>query len=264
MSEALSTSHMDNHSHFDPASIDKSAKKTTQSPATPTPTQYIGKAETNGSWATPAGLPMRGPNDENLVIFRRAIGINYHVATSDGCTLEEGRKTAIGVYKAILLSQKKKIKQYQALSITVTLCYFAQIVLGAVLTALGPSSADYAVVITVLGASNTITAGLLALVKGQGLPERLRKDQMEYRKLPDWIEETEALLAVGVLGRNRKEVGYLVEIAFKKYNAARASEENNRPDSYVRQKEDDDDETSSSSSGNNMVSLSRGSRYGHV
>ena len=43
------------------------------------------------------------------------------------------------------------------------------------------------------------------------------------------------MLAVGVLGRDRMEVGALVEVAFRKYNAAKASEENNKPDNYVRQ-----------------------------
>lgn len=77
-------------------------------------------------------------------------------------------------------------------------------------------------------------AGVLALIKGQGLAERLRHDQAEFRKLQDWIEQTEALLAVGVIGRNRQEVGLLVQVAFKKYNAAKTSEENNIPENYIR------------------------------
>lgn len=75
---------------------------------------------------------------------------------------------------------------------------------------------------------------MLALIKGQGLPERLRHDQAEFRKLQDWIEQTEALLAVGVIGRDRKEVGLLIQVAFRKYNAVRQSEENNRNENYVR------------------------------
>lgn len=39
---------------------------------------------------------------------------------------------------------------------------------------------------------------------------------------------------MGVIGRNRKEVGLLVQVAFKKYNAVRQSEENNRNENYVR------------------------------
>lgn len=194
------------------------------------------KVDTNISWPTPAGLPPRGPNDENLVIFRRALGINSHLSTStEGGTLEQGRKAAVGVYRAVLHEQTTKKRQHRIVGVLIYLCYFAQIVIGAVLTALGPAAAHHALTITILGAVNTIIAGVLALMKGQGLPERLRKDEIEFRKLQDWIEETESLLAVGIIGRDRKEVGFLVEVAFKKYNAAKASEENNKPDNYVRQ-----------------------------
>ena len=109
----------------------------------------------------------------------------------------------------------------------------------------GPTAGDHAITITILGAFNTVIAGVLALIKGQGLPERLRQDRAEFRKLQDWIEQTEALLAVGVIGKDRKEVGLLVQIAFLKYNAAKASEENNQPENYVRA--DTDRPTSSGS-----------------
>lgn len=54
------------------------------------------------------------------------------------------------------------------------------------------------------------------------------------------IEQTEALLAVGVIGRNRKEVGVLVQSAFRKYNAAKQCEENNVPENYLRQPDPDE------------------------
>lgn len=56
---------------------------------------------------------------------------------------------------------------------------------------------------------------------------------------PHRIEQTEALLAVGVIGRDRKEVGVLVQTAFKKYNAAKQCEESNLPENYVRSPESD-------------------------
>ena len=52
--------------------------------------------------------------------------------------------------------------------------------------------------------------------------------------MSDRIEQTEALLAVGVIGRDRKEVGVLVQSAFRKYNAAKQCEESNLPENYVR------------------------------
>lgn len=218
------------------------------------------KADTDISWPTPAGLPPRGPNDENLVIFRRALGINSHLSTStEGGDLEQGRKAAVGIYRAVLHEEAKKKKQHRIVSVLIYLCYFTQIVLGAVLTALGPAAARHALTITILGAVNTVIAGVLALMKGKGLPERLRKDELEFRKLQDWIEETESLLAVGIIGRDRKEVGVLVEVAFKKYNAVKASEENNRPDNYVRQMPEGnsrpDSAGSENSSGNAIVRL---------
>ena len=194
------------------------------------------KADTNLSWGAPAGMPMRGPNDENLRIFRRALGINSDLASStSGGSLEQGRKNAVGIYGAVIREQKRKAAQHLALSILVYGAHFGQIVIGAILTALGPDAGAHTFAITALGAVNTVIAGVLALIKGQGLPERLRKDEMEFRRLQDWIEETEALLAVGVVGRDRKEAGLLVEVGFKKFNAAKASEENNLPENYVSQ-----------------------------
>lgn len=193
------------------------------------------KVDTNMSWGMPLGLGVRGPNDENLVIFRKALGINWTKANVDASTLEEGRKSATGVYKCVIDAQTNKHTQHAAMTALLYILYFSQIVVGAALTALGPVAASYTLQITLLGALNTVVAGVLALIKGSGQPQRLGKDQVGYRKLQDWIEETEALLAVGVIGRDRREVGLLVEVAFKKYNAAKASEENNRPDMYINQ-----------------------------
>lgn len=197
------------------------------------------KTDTQGSgWGDdPAGLPPRGANDDNLAMFRRALGINAGVASdAQGTpTLEEGRKTAAGIYRQVLREQRSKAMQHHVLGALLYFCHFAQIIVGAVLTALGPAAAEHSVAITILGAANTVTAGVLALIKGQGLPERLRHDEVEFRRLQDWIEETEALLAAGIVGRDRRETGRLVEMAFKKYNAVKASEENNKPDAYVRQ-----------------------------
>jgi hypothetical protein len=190
------------------------------------------------SWPTPAGLPPREDNDERLIIFRRAVGINYHLAATDPGTMEEGRKKAVGIYRAVISAKKSKARQFYLLSTFTLLCHFGQIIVGAALTALGPLASDHTTIITFLGAFNTVIAGMLALISGQGLPDRIKKDQIGFRKIQDWIEETESLLSVGIIGRNRKEVGLLVEEAFKKYNVAKTNEENNRPDSYVNSPEE--------------------------
>ncbi|KAK1836559.1 hypothetical protein QBC39DRAFT_296622 [Podospora conica] len=212
----------------------------TPSPPPPPRHEAVAKADEQVSWSAPAGLRPRSQNDENLSIFRRAVGINAALpATSTTLlTLEEGRAHATGMYASVLSTQRQKTLVYNALQALVYLSHFLQIILGASLTALGPTAGQHALTITVLGAMNTVIAGVLALVKGQGLPERLRQDRAGFRKLQDWIEQTEALLAVGVIGRDRKEVGLLVQVAFVKYNAAKASEDNNVPENYIRAGED--------------------------
>lgn len=78
---------------------------------------------------------------------------------------------------------------------------------------------EFPVPITVLGAINTAVAGTLALLKGKNLSEKLGKSEAEFQQLKAWIEETETLLALGVIGRDRREVGNLIETAFRRYNA---------------------------------------------
>ncbi|KAK5637109.1 hypothetical protein RRF57_012821 [Xylaria bambusicola] len=118
------------------------------------------KAETFQSWGAPAGLPIPSNNNENLLIFRKALGINLQrdVADSNG-TLEEGRKTAIGIYRIVIETQTRMLIQHALLTAFLYLVYFAQIIIGAALTALGPSAARFETTITILGAFNTVLAG---------------------------------------------------------------------------------------------------------
>jgi hypothetical protein len=88
-------------------------------------------------WGLPAGLPIRRLNDENLVIFRRAVGINSTLAGStDPESLEEGRKKAVGIYAAALRAQRRKKLMYRLIGFLIYVCHFAQIIIGASLTAL--------------------------------------------------------------------------------------------------------------------------------
>ncbi|EPE09043.1 c6 transcription factor [Ophiostoma piceae UAMH 11346] len=196
--------------------------------------------EVTPSWGNPAGLEPRKATDQNVLLFRQAIGINItnpdaDAADPEAASMEQNRKLATGIYGRILRERRTKTLQYNVLSTFVNTCHVVQILIGASLTALGPEAATHTTAITALGATNTILAGVFALLKGQGLPDRLHKDAIEYRRVQDWIEETDSLLLSGVVGRDRKEVGLLVETAFKKYNAVLASEENNKPESYVQQ-----------------------------
>lgn len=188
-----------------------------------TPVQRLPKVDTDLSWATPAGLKMRDNNDDSqvLLIFRRAVGINSDRASTftDSETMEKGRRHAVGVYKHVIEQRRRKKLLHHTLGVILYISHFIQIIVAAILTALGPNAKYYEVPITILGAVNTVIAGVLALLKGSGVIERLSKDEVEFAKLKDWIEETEAMISVGILGKSRKDVGVLVEQAFRKYNA---------------------------------------------
>ncbi|KAK3328885.1 hypothetical protein B0H66DRAFT_539649 [Apodospora peruviana] len=141
----------------------------------------IPRADTGIFWGMPAGLHLRGTNDENLIIFRRPVGINNTLTNAAACqTLEEGRRRATVMYAAVLAAQTTKRTAHLLVSVLIYVSHFSQIIISASLTALGPTAGDHTIIITLLGAINRVIAGVLALIKCQGLGERLRQDQTEF------------------------------------------------------------------------------------
>uniref|UniRef100_A0A0D2XXG4 SMODS and SLOG-associating 2TM effector domain-containing protein n=1 Tax=Fusarium oxysporum (strain Fo5176) TaxID=660025 RepID=A0A0D2XXG4_FUSOF len=66
--------------------------------------------------------------------------------------------------------------------------------IGASITALSSGGFDDTA-ITILAASNTVIAGLLALLHNSGIPDRYRYDKSEFQKVEDHIGE---VLATGI------------------------------------------------------------------
>ncbi|KAL8994657.1 MAG: hypothetical protein Q9169_005437 [Polycauliona sp. 2 TL-2023] len=95
-----------------------------------------------------------------------------------------------GIYQRTVDEEKKVKFQYDVSKYVVNVGGMLQIVLGAALTALGAASGPSGAV-TVLGAANTVTAGLLTYLKGQGLPIRLEQYLHLLRTLREHIEERE-------------------------------------------------------------------------
>ncbi|KAF6835672.1 C6 transcription factor [Colletotrichum plurivorum] len=182
-----------------------------------------------------ADLSHSQPNLSNLRIFRRAVGIKSHLSPQDECNLEAGRATALGIYASTIAARRRLRTSRIAVSVLLYACHAVQLIVGAVLTAMGPSAGTHRLGITVLGAVNTVVAGILTLMKGKGLPEKLRRDEVEFRRLQDWIEETEALLVLSVVGGTKDEVGELVASAFRRWNLANAKGEDVRPEDYAQE-----------------------------
>jgi hypothetical protein len=202
-------------------------------------------------------------DDDNLTKFRKAIGINVdETGTQDP---ESARKGARGLYAQIIRIQTSKNRQYYFVEWLYYLAIGAQILIGATLASLGPLSRLHPIAITILGIVNTTTAGVLALLKGQGLPDRLRKDEYQMRKVQDFIEETDIRLAV--MPRDTfttEELDQAVQQIFENYNTARDTSEMNRPSSYAHQPEEtverrvsgvDGTDEAGNAAGNNKATL---------
>lgn len=81
-----------------------------------------------------------------------------------------------GLYRDVVRTRMGCQHMYYAFSIFFNMSLVLQLVLGALLTALGSRADGKGVLITVLAAANTIVAGLLALMHNSGLPDRYQKD----------------------------------------------------------------------------------------
>ena len=95
-----------------------------------------------------------------------------------------------GIYKRTVDEESRVKFQYNISTYMVNIFYMLQIIVGAALTALGAANGPAAAV-TLLGAVNTIIAGLLTYLKGQGLPGRLEANLHLLRTLREHIEARE-------------------------------------------------------------------------
>jgi len=138
----------------------------------------------------------------------------------------------------------------------------AQVVIGTTLAALGPVSKLHPTAITIPGVVNTSTAGVLAFLKGQGLPDRLRKDEFEMRKVQDFIEETETMLVIAGDSFTKEELDDKVYKVLQKYNTARDTTEMNRPASYGHQVEEGAEPTGSAGAADVDMVIPAGYRKG--
>lgn len=177
-------------------------------------------------------------HDTNLHKFRRAIGINSSASPDTLADLEAARLSARGLYKQVITAQKHKNRLhrvYEAIFYTALGC---QIIIGAVLTALGPVSKLHSRAITILGIFNTSLAGLLTILKGQGLPERFRKDEYQMKKVQIYIEEMDIRLSLGGADEfTGEELDQVVQEIWARYNAAVDGAERNKLSISFKRKE---------------------------
>lgn len=148
-----------------------------------------------------------------------------------------------GYYKCVIEEQWKAFVGYQISSTLITLVYLLQIFIAATITALAAFN-DHRITVTVLGAINTVLAGLVAYFKGMGLPTRLRKSRNQYQHVKEFIDykERQFLWYTKLRAKNipipdpaleKLNPWTAAEQVRKLYEAAQKDEQANFPDIYA-------------------------------
>lgn len=137
-----------------------------------------------------------------------------------------------GLYKDTVIQRTKCYYLFHLSSIFRWVLLIMQILIGATLTALGPSSGDNSLAITILGAANTVVAGLLALIHNSGVPDRFRYDMQEFERVEDHIRS----ILEGRLAPADEELDQLTAECFDMFSQAKATVAANMPPSYNSKK----------------------------
>ncbi|KAL8685346.1 MAG: hypothetical protein Q9218_007823 [Villophora microphyllina] len=174
----------------------------------------------------PSNLSAYRPSP-NLVKFQNLIGIQ------SSRTVIPGRPAPNpGIYKRTVDEEAKAHFGYVLTTYVVNCFFLLQIVVGAALTALGAAGGP-STAVTFLGAVNTIVAGILTYLKGQGLPARLEQSVHLLRTLREHIEERERELTEPDCTLDVDEV---VQSIVQMYKEVRQTAEDNAPGNVLAPK----------------------------
>jgi hypothetical protein len=182
----------------------------------------------------PDAGPPRQTSNTNLQIFQSALGIPPP-ADRPGLTAKNR-----GVYSQVLSYECRARWKYLFCNFSVTIAMFLQIIVGASVTAFGAGNSSH-VLITCFGAANTALASLLAILKSQGLPNRVRQDWIGWRDLRQFIEEEERRFERAVSGKlpdaregEEPSVYNIIKKIEEKFHEVAWTCEANRPDGYSK------------------------------
>lgn len=176
-----------------------------------------------GDNTTPGQLTGNQQSIDRLKVFRNLVGITPLPVPGK----KEPKRPAEnkGTYKRLCESEAKARVEYYATATAINTCLLAQIVVAAALTALGASDGSH-IVITVLGSINTIIAGIMTYLKGQGLPTRLLEYANGLRKVREYIEEVERQF---MRPDTKLDLDAEVKKCIDMYEAVRQNAEDNDP-----------------------------------
>ncbi|KAF2718534.1 hypothetical protein K431DRAFT_253099 [Polychaeton citri CBS 116435] len=157
----------------------------------------------SGSRAADSDPATSRPDDSKVLLeskqFLERMGM-CHFVVQDGHNYPPDKDLGLphGLYKRVDRRLKNARIKYHVFNILTYILLMLQVVLSAIFIILGGLKVDDHVAIAVLGAVGVVISGALALMKGQGLPNRLRqlKDSLE-----NVVLEMEKLYADACAGR---------------------------------------------------------------
>ncbi|ORY13480.1 hypothetical protein BCR34DRAFT_263749 [Clohesyomyces aquaticus] len=135
----------------------------------------------------------------------------------------------IGIYPSILYQEAHTARQHILYRTAYYGGLITQLLLSALLILLASVPSNHHIALAIFGALNGVITGILALVGGQGLPNRLLQYKDGLRGLRERIEWMERELEAGMREVRYREVVELREA----YEGLRGDEQVNRPDFWV-------------------------------
>lgn len=129
-----------------------------------------------------------------------------------------------------LIRQETKTRHFYWLCDLLTYsCLIAQLIISAALIILGAINGDYHIPVAILGAATGLITGILSLIRGQGLPQRLMQYEDGLRRVRENIEFTERELRAEV---RTVTYGECVQLRMA-YENVREDETKNHPDVWT-------------------------------
>ncbi|KAK1713047.1 hypothetical protein BDP67DRAFT_45816 [Colletotrichum lupini] len=152
-----------------------------------------------------------------------------HIALHPSCWYYPPKGIPNGLYRDVIWHRTKYFYMYHGMSSIRWVAYILQIILGAILTAIGSMSFKNGTPITIIAATNTINAGILALLHNSGLPDRYRSDQAEFDEVEDHLKQ---ILDTGIVPENMSVDQALIH-CFSLYHEAKKTVAANIPATYT-------------------------------
>lgn len=199
---------------------------------TPTPQEVDALGQVETQYVLP---PLCTLSDADYIHILRSIGATRTDSPSEPVKVAGSspffshRHLPNGLYREIVETRQKSQLTYYISSIFYSVSLILQLLLGAVVTALGSSSASkHGLAITILAAANTVNAGLIALFNNTGMPDRFWHDWNEFEDVEMFVKE---LIETG-LADTDKTKEEVVAGCYVRFQVAKMTVRRNKPASY--------------------------------